>query len=180
MRLIASAMLGLILAIPAARAETCGPRLVVDFLEGAPKDRFTLVNASDAGWSLRRAVIDLAGSAGGLYLDVSEDGAGVSVYQPYESLEGGAQVAEHPTPRDGDTALTFVFGAFPPGARFAFTIDVDDSLGRAPTLVSGAEIGGATVRAVFVGPGGALVEKRARFDTESRADTGLVESCVVS
>ena len=83
-RMIWIVLVALLTLIPSlAAAEVCGPRLIVDFEESAPKDYFRLKNASETEWRIDRVEIDLRGS-GGLIFDVTGRGAGVSVYQPFE------------------------------------------------------------------------------------------------
>ena len=163
-----------------ALAEACGPRLIVEFREGAPKDRFTLINASDPGWSVASVVLDLGRSNGKLIFDVTDRGAGVSVFQPYEEAGGKATIAGRSSVTDGDSILSLAFSRFVPGDRYVFTIDLDDTVGSAPTIVSGGEIDGGTVRVTFTDTAGQTVEKAAIFDAGSEADTGRLEACFVS
>ncbi len=163
-----------------AAADACGPRLVVDFQEGAPKDRFTFTNASDPGWSVTDVEMDLGPSQGRLIFDVTGRGAGVSVFQPYEEAGGSAAIAARSLVSDGDRLLSIAFARFMPGDGYAFTIDLDDTVGTAPTIVSGSEIAGGALRATFVDQNGQKVEKPAVFDHGSRADTGRDEACFVS
>jgi len=170
-----------LLLMPAtALAETCGPRLVVIFAEGAPKDRFTLTNASDPGWSVTEVEIDLGPSRGRLIFDVTERGAGLSVYQPFEEAGGTAIVATRNEVSDGDTLLTLRFTSFEPGERYEFTIDLDDTVSGSPTVISTAEIAEGLVRATFASVSGRVADKDAFFDEVSEADTGRLEACFVS
>lgn len=179
MRLIAAILI--LLAVPAmAHADACGPRLIVEFVEDSA-DFFVLRNASEPGWSVLRVEIDLRDSAGGLIFDVTESGAGVSAFQPYTAAGGTAAAAGRTEGTDGDSLLSIGFDRFGPGEHFVFSIDLDDTLpGHTQTWIDGAEIEGGVVHAVFSGPGGAEAERSGRFETDSRADTGRGENCLIS
>lgn len=119
--------------------------LAVSFVEGAPKDRFVFENASDCALKDAVITVDLAGSSGRLIFDVTEQGAGVSVYQPFEVVAGSASLRETPIVKDGDTELKLSVIELWPGDAIAFTIDVDDTIGQRETVVAGAEITGASI-----------------------------------
>ena len=123
----------------------------VRFIEGAPKDQFVITNEGRCAVQQSELVVDLAGSAAGLIFDVTESGAGVQVFQPFELQEGATALRGVPTVGDGDTRVTLAIRSLAPGARIAFTIDVDDTLGQRGITVSNAEIAGATVRLVSGG-----------------------------
>lgn len=171
--------LALLLLPGAALADACGPRLVVTFSEGAPTDRFTLFNASDPGWAITEVEIDLGPSNGRLIFDVTERGAGFSVYQPFEEASGTATISGRTEVTDGDTVMTLTFSRFLPGEEFGFTIDLDDTAGFSPTIVSSDEIAEGRVRARFTSERG-TAEKESLFDDTSEADTGRLEACFVS
>ncbi|MBT8413073.1 MAG: aggregation factor core [Boseongicola sp.] len=116
------------------------------FIEGAPKDRFTFT-ASEAFCETGAVTltVDLRSSAGALIFDVTENGAGVDVFQPLEVVAGSDALLGETTVADGDQNLTIALSALQPGAPFAFTIDVDDTLGAREITVSGSEIIGAEV-----------------------------------
>lgn len=121
--------------------------VTVQFRDGAPKDRFTIVSA--AGVCAEGPVsltIDLAGSAGRLIFDVTGSGGGVEVFQPFELVAGGDIVRSATEVADGDQVLTLGMAAMPPGAEVAFTIDLDDTIGQREITVTGSEIAGAEVR----------------------------------
>ncbi|MGB3409214.1 MAG: aggregation factor core [Jannaschia sp.] len=130
-------VLAALLAAP-AQAE-----LVVTFDEGAPKDRFTL--SHEGGCPLTGAVIiiDLEPAPAGLIFDVTGSGPGVAVFQPFEIVLG--QLASPPQVKDGDQAIALT-PRLAAGERLAFTIDVDDTVSTRGTIVSDAEIAGATVQ----------------------------------
>lgn len=125
--------------------------LRVRFIEGAPKDRFVITNEARCAVLQSEFVVDLAGSAAGLIFDVTGEGAGVQVFQPFELLDGAAALNAIPKVSDGDTRLSLSIRSLAPGAQIAFTIDVDDTLGPRGITVSDAEIAGATVRLVSGG-----------------------------
>ncbi len=117
--------------------------VVVAFDEGAPKDRFTITNTGTCPLGAVTLVLDFEDSAAGLIFDVTGSGAGVSVFQPLELVTGAELLASIPDVRDGDTMLELPITALAPGARIAFTIDVDDTAGTSETMVSGGEMAGA-------------------------------------
>lgn len=132
--------LALLLATPALAD------LEVQFREGAPKDRFTLTNTSDCTLSAVRVTIDLSGSAAGLIFDVSENGAGVEVFQPFDLVSGREFLSTLPVVEDGQTDIVLDLVSLGPNQDVSFTIDVDDTAGAREITVSGAEITGAQVR----------------------------------
>jgi hypothetical protein len=119
--------------------------LVVRFTEGAPKDRFDFVNAGACPLQQAKITVDLTASRGGLIFDVTETGAGFSVFQPFDVVEGAHALGSLPQVADGDTGLVLEVEALDAGGTIAFTIDVDDTIGSAATLVSEAEISGAGI-----------------------------------
>lgn len=181
MRPVSLALALFLLAAPSlAPAGACGPRLIVEFVEESP-DFFVLRNASDPGWSVQRVEIDLRDSAGRLIFDVTGGGAGVSGFQPYTALGGTAVAIARAEVTDGDSLLNIGFARFAPGEHFLFTVDLDDTLpGQTQTWVDGAEIAGGRVHAVFTAADGIEAGRSATFETDSRADTGRHENCLVS
>ncbi|MDA9865554.1 aggregation factor core [bacterium] len=133
-------------------ATTALADLSLRFIEGAPKDRFVLT--SEAGLCADGPIlvtIDLNGSAGGLVFDVTAQGAGVEVFQPFELVSGGDLVAEPPVVADGDRAVTLGLSSFAAGAEVAFTIDVDDTIQSREITVTDSEISGAVLRVEAAG-----------------------------
>ena len=61
----------------------CDVSLDVQFLEGAPVDRFVLTNGSERGIVQADVQFDLRPSAGKLIFDTQSGGTGVEVYQPF-------------------------------------------------------------------------------------------------
>ena len=90
-------------------------------------------------------MIDLAGSPSNLIFDISNEGAGVEVFQPFELVSGADFVMAASDVRDGDTAMTLSMDALPQGESVAFTIDLDDTVGTREITVSGSEIEGARI-----------------------------------
>lgn len=133
------------------------------FVEGAPKDTFTLINA---GCALGATTVELemSDSAGGLIFDTNEGGAGVDVFQPFETVSGNVvSVAVS----DGTGVLSLSVPDWPEGAEISFTIDVDDVLRHGDlgqTQISGGEIAGAEIR---INAGGAT--EFGVFDNTRRA-----------
>ena len=78
--------------------------LTVRFIEGAPTDRFEIINATGCETGALELRIDLTGSAGGLIFDTTATGAGVSVFQPFRVAEGPLALASG-TVKDGDRVL---------------------------------------------------------------------------
>lgn len=118
--------------------------VTVSFIEGAPKDRFVITNAACATGPLQ-VTIDLQSSTGALIFDVSSDGAGVEVFQPFELVSGGSLVTNAPTVKDGDQVLTLDLAGLGKNAEVAFTIDLDDTVQSREITVAGSEIVGAKV-----------------------------------
>lgn len=143
--------------------------LEVRFQEGAPKDRFTLTNPGTCALGPMEVTIDLAGSSAGLVFDVTGEGAGVEVFQPFELVSGQEYVAAHSVVSDGDNAVMLRLLGLAAGAGVAFTIDVDDTIGAREITVSRSEIAGAGVRVEARGEafGGTFTEASvARVATE--------------
>ena len=119
--------------------------LTARFYEGAPTDRFEIEYSGACPLSDLQLEIDLGASAAGLILDVTASGAGVSVYQPLKVVAGEALLDEVPIVQDGDTRISLPVLRLGPGDKIAFTLDVDDTKGSGPTMISGAEITGARI-----------------------------------
>ena len=145
-------------------ASSASAELRVSFVEGAPKDRFVIENASPCPLRDATLRIDLEGSAAGLIFDTTEAGAGVEVFQPFELVEGTESLSDVPRVKDGDRAVALAVSALAPGARIVFTIDVDDTAGAREITVTDAEIEGASVS---VGPA------KAAFGSDARATMPL-------
>jgi len=140
--------------------------LRVNFYEGAPKDRFRIENASDCTLAASSITLDLSTSTAGLIFDVTDAGAGVEVFQPFEVVEGANLLRATPSVLDGQSQIRLDVGTLAPGQAIAFTIDVDDTLGQRAITVSGSEIEGATV--LYQQDGGAATGTFSR-----RAEAGI-------
>ncbi|MEM9205175.1 MAG: aggregation factor core [Pseudomonadota bacterium] len=140
----------------------------VRFKDGAPKDRFTVTNTGACDLGPAQVKIDLSGSPFGLIFDVTSQGAGVQVFQPFEIATGGRYLAATPDIADGDNAVTLDFTSLPAGDTFAFTIDIDDTVKSREIIVSGEEIVGA-MATVSLGAAGAS----AVFDADGLAEIGF-------
>lgn len=137
------------LAITAAALLAAGPALAdlsVRFIEGAPKDRFVFTHEGTCSSGPMTLTVDLSGSAAGLVFDVTGEGAGVEVFQPFELVSGGDRVTTLPEVADGDTSLELALSDLAPGEQIAFTIDLDDTIGAREITVSRSEIVGAGVK----------------------------------
>ena len=118
----------------------------VDFIEGAPKDRFVITNIGECAVNEALITIDMANSAGRNVFDVTGKGAGVEVFQPLDIVSGGDVLTTIPAVQDGDTAITLSVRTLITTGEVAFTIDVDDTGGGREITVSGAEMAGAVAR----------------------------------
>jgi hypothetical protein len=151
---------------------TCKVDVTFTFTESAPRDRFEIRNDSSAGQPIQRARLELNGSAGRLFFDTAQGGAGVDVFQPFQVDSGEARLATVPVVKDGSDRIDLAFERFEPSQRFQFSIDVDDRLGDSdmgPTRVSGRELEGALLT-VVVGPAGVSGrEIQARVDGANQA-----------
>jgi hypothetical protein len=138
-----------LLAIALLAASPATADIAITFSEGAPKDRFSFTNEGTCDIGPSTLTLDLGGSAAGLIFDTSASGAGVEVFQPFETVAGGEVIAEVSKVMDGDTQVTMSLRGLPPGATLAFTVDVDDTLTASDLgqiRVSESEISGASVR----------------------------------
>ena len=137
----------------------------VRFVEGAPKDRFVFTATENFCASGPVAItVNLEDSAGALIFDVTDSGAGVEVFQPFEVVSGAEFLLGTSAVSDGDVALTLELSALTPQSPVAFTIDVDDTLGGREITVAGSEILGGTVSVAIEG-----VVKEATFNERAVA-----------
>ncbi len=147
----------------------------VNFVESAPKDRFIIKNISDCALNNIVVEIDLTDSAGRLIFDTSSVGAGVEVFQPFESRSESLQLTPSSEVKDGDTELAVAINILPPGETVSFTIDVDDTV-RDSALgqirVADSEIEGGLVRI----SGDNLKPHTGMFGSDSRV-TLLLSPC---
>ena len=117
----------------------------VNFIEGAPKDRFVLTNSGACSLDTAKITLDLSTSASGVIFDVTESGAGVEVFQPFEVVSGGAFIRSDPSVADGDRAVTIELENLPAGESFSFSVDVDDTSGGREITVTDSELAGSSV-----------------------------------
>jgi len=139
----------------------------ISFVEGAPKDRFTIKNAGNCDLVNAKMTVDLTSSAGGLIFDTTADGAGVEVFQPFESTDNQQAVLLIDPVSDGDQHMSIRIPELAVGTSVSFTIDVDDTLVNSELgqiRVSDSEIAGGTV-AITLGNSDAF---NASFDSASR------------
>lgn len=142
-------------------------------MEGAPVDRFEIVNLSPEGWSVERVLIDLGPSAGRLVVDALPGGEGFNVAQPFRAETGAAVLAPGQGVGDGDEAIALTFTAFPKAARFRFSLDLDDRIsGSAGTRVEGSEMRDAALTVTFRHDDGTIRQHGGRFDGGAVARAG--------
>ena len=103
-----------------------------------------------------------------MIFDVTDLGAGVEVFQPFEIVEGAAFLASTPSVLDGQSLIRLNIDRLAPGQVIEFTIDVDDTRGQRAITVSGSEIEGATVAFSQ-----SEVATSATFSRSARADLSL-------
>jgi hypothetical protein len=138
-------------AIPEAAASE---DLSVSVTESSPVDLIVVENRTGCDLYDFGLQIDLRSSAGGLVFDISEGGAGASVYQPFEILEGREAVRSFSPVRDGDRIASIQFGTLEAGRRVIFMVDVDDTAtdgAWGQTVIDGAEIAGTGLVLTMVG-----------------------------
>lgn len=114
------------------------------FQEGAPKDRFVIEN-NLCSLSDVTLTIDLSTAPAGLIFDVTEQGAGVEVYQPVELEQGFAVLTEV---TDGSQKLQLSLDEFRFGDELTISADLDDTLPNSSLgqiRVADSEIAGVTV-----------------------------------
>ena len=129
----------------ADEASLCGFATTARFVESAPRDRFFIENTSTTAWTISSANVDLSTSTGNLIFDITADGAGVEVFQPFRDDGGAAILAQEPVVTDGDQSITLAFTSFNPDESYEFSIDIDDQLADSDLgqiRVSSGEIAG--------------------------------------
>lgn len=119
--------------------------LDASFREGAPKDRFTFSNSGNCTIEAATVKLDLSGSKSGLIFDITSQGEGVEVFQPFDLTSGEGSLLEIPEVRDGDNQIVLKINELEAGQNISFTIDVDDTVGTREITVSGEEISGANL-----------------------------------
>jgi len=142
----------------------------IDFIEGAPKDRFVITNTSQCNLANMALVIDLSKSDGRLIFDTTASGAGVEVFQPFEVTEGAIESTTNID--DGNAALNLAIASLPAGNSASFTIDVDDTMTNSELgniRVSGSEINNGLLTLTLEGQ----AQVSATFDANSKATIRL-------
>lgn len=128
------------------------------FQEGAPKDRFVIEN-NLCSLSNVTLTIDLSTAPAGLIFDVTEQGAGVEVYQPVELEQGSAVLTEV---TDGSQKLQLMLEEFRLGDELTVSADLDDTMPNSSLgqiRVADSEIAGVTVSVeTSAGFGSALID----------------------
>lgn len=117
------------------------------FVESAPKDSFHIENVGECSVGGVELVIDLSTSAGRLVFDVTDAGAGVEVYQPFQLVAGEDRVISAIPVTDGDDMAHLTLREMDPGDKVVFTVDVDDTLTTSELgriRVTGSEINGGS------------------------------------
>ncbi|MEM9716422.1 MAG: aggregation factor core, partial [Pseudomonadota bacterium] len=140
--------LSLVLAMAATPAVA---DLRIEFDEGAPKDRMIFENVGACIQQDFQVTIDLTDSSGKLIFDTSGAGAGVEVFQPFETEAGADALKALPAVTDGQKVVTLNFAALAPGQELIITSDLDDTIGAREITVSGSEFEGTTVTVDFEG-----------------------------
>ena len=117
----------------------------VSFRDGAPKDMFTIANLGVCSTGPMTLTIDLATAPVGLIFDITNEGEGVEVSQPFELVSGAEFVIGSSPVSDGDQSLTLELSDMAPNAEVRFTIDMDDTGGGREITVNGSETVGAII-----------------------------------
>ena len=144
--------------------------VAVRFEEGAPKDRFVI--SADCTVSDIDITIDLSPSAVSLIFDVTENGAGVNVFQPVEVQNNAAQLVPV---TDGDQVLVLSIPETPAGSEVIIFADLDDVLTNSQLgqiRVAGSEFDGATIDFVLGG-----VAQRATFENSTNL-VSFAQGCI--
>lgn len=141
--------------------------LRLEFREGAPKDRFVLSNVGTCNLEDVSVTIDLKNSQGKLIFDITGDGAGVEVFQPFEIESGSKLLAKLPTVVDGQTEVTLDLPLFKAGKRLVVSTDLDDTIGQREITVKASEFSGTVIN---VSVGGKLFSSQIEDKPETVVD----------
>jgi hypothetical protein len=123
-------------------------KVEVRFIESAPKDSFVIVNNGQCDLKDFVFEVDLTSTSGKLIFDTTGSGAGVEVFQPFESREGNLTLASGDSVADGDKTVSVRGALIPIKKKVSFTIDVDDTLKNSELRqirVTGSEMQGGKV-----------------------------------
>jgi len=149
----------------------CGFEASVQFNESAPRDSFRISNTSSSNWFINTLSLDMSTSAGNLIFDVTAEGAGVEVFQPFRADDGEASLLEQPSVLDGDQRLVLVLSGFATGVDYRFTIDVDDQLSNSELgqiRVAASEMSGAQLTLDIQNSSGDTASLTDSFDDTNR------------
>lgn len=149
----------------------CGFEASVQFNESAPRDSFRISNTSSGNWFITALSLDMSTSAGNLIFDVTAEGAGVEVFQPFRADDGEASLLEQPSVLDGDQRLILVLAGFATGVDYRFTIDVDDQLSNSELgqiRVAASEMSGAQLTLDIENASGDTASLTDSFDDNNR------------
>jgi hypothetical protein len=142
------------------------------YVEAAPNDLVVLRNLSPEGWQVARVDWRLQESEGELIFDTVAGGEGVDSAHAFAFTGGsaGVRLADVPLVSDGAREMTLLFDAYPAGAAFEFSIDLDDTaLGLPDTIVDGREIEGAAIEVAFRNDLGLTLVLTGRFGADAIA-----------
>lgn len=126
----------------------------VDFIEGAPKDKFMFRNTGKCNLKNLTLTLDLSKSKGGLIFDTTATGKDVEVFQPFEVTKGDLVLDGSNKVEDGDRQLSIAIKGISSKDSVSFTIDVDDTLDNSSLgniRVTDHEISNATISANLQG-----------------------------
>lgn len=154
--------------LTAVAFQTAHASLIVDFVEGAPKDRFIVKNAGSCLLSDLVLEINLSQSDGRLIFDTTDTGAGVEVFQPFEATSENIVLVSSEVVKDGDSQLAVRIETLAVGESVGFTIDVDDTLPKSELgniRVAGSEIQNGQVKISLREQTGIVI----KFNKNSRA-----------
>jgi len=119
--------------------------------------QFVVKNTSDPGIRISELILDLSGTQGQAYFDITPRSPGVGWFYPLYTDDGwDVGMTSWHNVNDGSKSIRLTFDLFDPGKTFKFRIDVD----RLPNgltpfgapdgeLVSGAEFAGARMILVY-------------------------------
>jgi len=134
-----------------ALTTTASANLSLEFREGAPKDRFIVSNIGDCTLTDMAITIDFKDSAGKLIFDITNEGAGVEVFQPFEIESGSKFLTQTPDVVDGQTQITLNMTAFEAGKKIVASTDLDDTVGTREITVTASEFSGTVVNVTIDG-----------------------------
>lgn len=140
----------LLCTLPVLFTNPASADVEVNFIEGAPKDRFVITNTGECDLDNVNVIIDLSQSVGKLIFDTTGSGAGVEVFQPFEVTSGS--IKSNNAVKDGETTLDLLIASFLSGETASFTIDVDDTLQNSDLgniRVAGSEMSNGKVTVIL-------------------------------